>query len=181
MLSEETTKMDYGILTEGREKTERELSAAEQKYEAEHETASYNNDDWLKNKIQVLRIASECYDRGISFLPADMNKSDPSLFLVENGSIRPPFNLPIRLSEEKCKLVCRERAIAPFESEEDLVSRCCLTKRELYDMQSNHALDSLNGANRKLFKSAKELADKIMQEQFFLSKDEKDDLVIPEK
>ena len=47
--------------------------------------------DTTNDSLELLCLARECFKRGIDFLPADSEKSDPDVFLPENGSIRMPL------------------------------------------------------------------------------------------
>ena len=139
-LSSSVVSMDYGILTEGALRIEKEI------FELMNE--HYCADSEKNNISEILRIGVECYDNGITFLPADVNKSHPELFTVENGAIRLPFNVPRRLSKEKCEMLCRERIIKPFFNKEELRERVGLTVEDITNLQDNHALELLSGADR---------------------------------
>ena len=45
-----------------------------------------------KDMYSILEIVLEMYERGISFLPIDLYKSDAKKFTIEDGMIRPPLN-----------------------------------------------------------------------------------------
>ena len=106
-LSTNEAIMDYGILTEGISRIKQEIHIMQPELELALKK-DYFDDRKIRKIDEALKIGIECYDAGIAFLPADINKSEPVLFTVENGAIRIPFNLPNRLSEEQCKLICRE-------------------------------------------------------------------------
>ncbi len=146
-LSSNEVTMDYGILTEGASRIEKEIYVLQPELEFELMNDQFDADREKRKLLEVLRIGVECYDNGIVFLPADVNKSDPELFTVENGAIRIPFNFSRRLSEEKCEILCKERITKPFSNKEDLRERIGLTDEDITDLQDNHALDSLNGVN----------------------------------
>ena len=59
----------------------------------------WNGEGWAKEQKRVLELALECYERGIGFLPADINISDPRRFVPEKEAIRIAFNCPERIDE----------------------------------------------------------------------------------
>lgn len=139
-LSTNEAIMDYGILTEGISRIKQEIHIMQPELELALKKDYFDNRK-IRKIDEALKIGIECYDAGITFLPADVNKSDPVLFIVENGAIRIPFNLPNRLSEEQCNLICRERLTKPFSDSEDLKNRIGLTSEEINKLQDNHVLD----------------------------------------
>ena len=82
------------ILTEGKISIERELERFEEGRGRAYRNSERNGDTWAESKKKTLELALECCEKGIAFLPADINASDETRFVPENGSIRIPFNHP---------------------------------------------------------------------------------------
>lgn len=72
----------YGVLAEGRARA----------YEEYNRIVGKQGERCIESeRIKILKLALECYDSGISFLPADKNASHAERFVPENGSIRVPY------------------------------------------------------------------------------------------
>ncbi len=76
-----------------------------------------------KGNATVIEVAAEMYLRGLHFLPIDLNKSDASEFLMEEGALRPPFNCIPALGNTVAKEIVQARAEHAFTSKEDLKKR----------------------------------------------------------
>ena len=85
---------DYSILVEGRQRVELELKKLNKERDLDHEFDYLNYEYLAETQKEVLELVLECFERGISFLPADINISDPTRFIPEGNSIRIPFNCP---------------------------------------------------------------------------------------
>ncbi len=79
-----------------------------------------------KDEITALELVLEMRMRGISFLPADLYKSDAKRFLMEDGQLRVPFISLGGLGEAAAEAIIRERSTA-FLSVEDLKNRAHLS------------------------------------------------------
>ena len=44
-----------------------------------------------------MELAVECYEKGISFLPKNINLSDPYRFIPDGDAIRLPINCPVEM------------------------------------------------------------------------------------
>lgn len=95
VFSVDANDFDCNTLSEGQTCIELELTQFNQKRDAMHKFDECSGEVGAKAQKEVLELALECYKSGISFLPADINISDPSKFVPENGSIRIPFNRPV--------------------------------------------------------------------------------------
>ena len=117
--------LNYDILPEG-------VIRIKQEY-AEWDKASRS--DWAKGSKavnaakHVLRIAIECCSQGIKFLPADINKSDDTRFILEDGHIRIPYNWYRGLDPELIDRINIEKMTRPFSSRADFKKRLGLTDR----------------------------------------------------
>lgn len=99
VLSVDATDFDYSILAEGQTRVELELSRFNQEWGDDYVFDEWNGEGWAKEQKRVLELALECYERGIGFLPADINISDPRRFVPEKDAIRIAFNCPERIDE----------------------------------------------------------------------------------
>ena len=64
--------------------------------------------------VSSLQLANECYARGIRFLGVDLEKSEASTFLPENGGIRLPFLSLNGLGESAAMKIVEERNKEPY-------------------------------------------------------------------
>ena len=76
-----------------------------------------------KGQATVLEVAAEMYLRGLKFLPVDLEKSDATQFLMEDGCLRPPFNCIPALGNTVAAEIVEARKENPFTSKEDLKKR----------------------------------------------------------
>ena len=76
-----------------------------------------------KGQATVLEVAAEMYLRGLKFLPVDLQKSDATQFLMEDGCLRPPFNCIPALGNTVAAEIVEARKENPFTSKEDLKKR----------------------------------------------------------
>lgn len=76
-----------------------------------------------KGQTTILEVAAEMYLRGLKFLPVDLQKSDATQFLMEDGCLRPPFNCIPALGNTVAAEIVEARKENPFTSKEDLKKR----------------------------------------------------------
>lgn len=90
ILTMNDTKFDYRILAEGEKRVRQELD-----FLTGGGTIDPQDQD-LSTELQcnVLNLALECYEKGLRFLPADQDASDPHRFIPEGNAIRLPLDCP---------------------------------------------------------------------------------------
>lgn len=164
---------DYSILTEGKKRTELELKRFDEEWGADHEFDHWNGEGWAEAQKEVLEIALECYERGIEFLPADINISDSKRFLPEGSSIRIPFNCPVQIDEETEKIILKERALKPFESFEDFAGRTNLSEYFIQAIRKNSPFAAFEKEKKLHFEKISGIADSVMREEYFLKESDK--------
>ncbi len=101
------------------------------KLEAKGNEATANE----KNMVTILELANEMYQRGIVFLPVDLNKSDATKFIIEKSGIRMPFLSVPRLGENAARSLARARGEGEFISVEDMKNRAKITSAVVEEMQ----------------------------------------------
>ncbi len=95
-----------------------------------------------KDEITALELVLEMHMRGISFLPADLYKSDSKRFLMEDGMLRVPFISLGGLGEAAAEAIIRERA-TPFLSIEDLKNRAHLSSAVIELLREHGCLNGM--------------------------------------
>jgi DNA polymerase-3 subunit alpha (Gram-positive type) len=95
-----------------------------------------------KDEITALELVLEMHMRGISFLPADLYKSDSKRFLMEDGKLRVPFISLGGLGEAAAEAIIRERS-TPFLSIEDLKNRAHLSSAVIELLREHGCLSGL--------------------------------------
>lgn len=73
--------------------------------------------------ITALQVALEMASRKIKFLPVDIEKSDATVFTVEDGNIRLPFVSIDKLGESVAQDIVNKRNEKPFTSKKDVSKR----------------------------------------------------------
>ena len=73
-----------------------------------------------KNMYSILELVLEMYERGFSFLPIDLYKSDATKFTIENESIRPPLNSIAGLGTIAAQSIQEARKNGEFISKQDV-------------------------------------------------------------
>ena len=96
-----------------------------------------------KNVLTILEVINEMYARGIKFLDTDLYKSDARIFLIENGSIRPPLNGLPGLGIAAAQSIVEERNKRKFTSVEDLRLRTKVGKNVIDILKQHKCLDGL--------------------------------------
>lgn len=92
----------------------------------------------------IMLLVKEFLDRGLQFLPIDLNKSDASAFLPENGKVRLPFLSISGLGETAAQNIIDARKEAEIFSVEDLRIRAKLSKSVIDILRKNGVLDTLS-------------------------------------
>ncbi len=95
-----------------------------------------------KDEITALELVLEMHMRGIAFLPADLYKSDPKRFLMEDDKLRVPFISLGGLGEAAAEAIVRER-VTPFLSIEDLKNRAKLSSAVIELLRTHGCLNGM--------------------------------------
>lgn len=135
-----TGEFDCSYVLEGREG----IVSGVKSLEAKGNTATANE----KNMITILEIANEMYQRGIVFLPVDLEKSHATDFLMEEGGLRMPFLSVPKLGENAARSLAASRAEGGFLSVEDLKNRAKLTSAVIEEMQKMGMLAGFTATNQ---------------------------------
>jgi DNA polymerase-3 subunit alpha (Gram-positive type) len=135
-----TGEFDCSYVLEGRQG----IVANIKKLEAKGQAATANE----KNMITMLELANEMYQRGIVFLPVDLEKSDATDFLLEEGGLRMPFLSVPKLGENAARSLAGAREDGDFLSVEDLKSRAKLSSAVIEEMQNMGMLTGFTATNQ---------------------------------
>jgi len=101
--------------------------------------------------VASLQLINECMERGIRFLPIDIEKSKSYEFIPENGAIRMPFSALPGLGENAALNIIQAREEEKFFSVDDLRIRAKLTKSVIEILRKNHVLDNLSETDQISF------------------------------
>lgn len=94
--------------------------------------------------MTALNVALEMTERGLKFLPVDIEKSDALIFeVVDKKSIRIPFVAVDGLGESAALSIKAARNERPFSSKDDVVKRTKLNKSLFEQFEKMHALGDL--------------------------------------
>ena len=112
-----------------------------------------DNDENASDKDQkmliTLEVVYEFYLRGFEFLPIDIYKSDASMFLIEDGKIRPPFLSVPGLGENAALDLVRGREGKEFLSIEEVAAACPkVSKTHMQMLKDAGAFGSLPETNQ---------------------------------
>ncbi len=101
--------------------------------------------------IPVLHLVDEMFARGMKFLPINIQKSEASAFVPEDGRIRMPFSALAGLGENAAANIVKAREEEPFFSVEDLQIRAKLTKSVIEVLRNSGALEGLDETDQLTF------------------------------
>lgn len=110
-----------------------------------------NNEKNLKVKeedlLVTLGVALEMQRRGIKFLPVDINLSEATIFKMEEGGIRMPFNVIDGLGDSVAYDILAQREEKLFTSKNDVKNRTKINKSVFERLETFGAFDDLNDEN----------------------------------
>lgn len=94
----------------------------------------------------TLTIAMEMADRGYSFKPISIKKSDATRFVIDEDekALIPPFSAVEGLGESAAQSVVDARTVRPFASIEDLAERTRLSAMKISELKAMGALEGLH-------------------------------------
>ncbi len=101
--------------------------------------------------IPVLHLVDEMFARGMKFLPINIQKSEASAFVPEDGKIRMPFSALAGLGDNAAANIVAARNEEPFFSVEDLQIRAKLTKSVVDVLRNSGALEGLDESDQLTF------------------------------
>ena len=126
---------DAAIMTKGVERVRSEMHTLNLK----GNSMSANE----KSLYTILEICLEMYERGISFLPADLYESHAKKFRKVGNAILPPLNAFAGVGESAAEAIMNAAKDGKFLSQEDLKSRAGITKAVVETLEENGVLDGL--------------------------------------
>ena len=102
-----------------------------------------------KDMYSILEIVLEMYERGLTFLPIDLYKSDAKKFLIEDGAIRPPLNSIGGLGTIAAENIQRAREDGGnFMSIEELKLRAGIGKSTIDMLKAANCLKGMTESNQ---------------------------------
>ncbi len=96
-----------------------------------------------KNKITVLEIIIEFYERGLDFLPIDLYESDATKFIVKGSKLLPPFSSIQGLGANAANSIVEARKDGEFHTLEELKARTQIGKTLLEVFKELGILDGI--------------------------------------
>ncbi|WP_018392384.1 PolC-type DNA polymerase III [Bacillus sp. 37MA] len=101
-----------------------------------------------KNLMTVLELALEMVERGFTFQKVDLYRSSADEFIIDGGSLIPPFNAIPGLGTNAAKNIVAARADSEFLSKEDLQQRGKVSKTIMEYLEKMGCLDALPDQNQ---------------------------------
>jgi DNA polymerase-3 subunit alpha (Gram-positive type) len=108
---------------------------------------SYNLKVKDENLIVTLGVALEFTKRGYSFLPIDINKSDATVFIMEDKGLRMPFKAIDGLGESVAYDIVQKREEKAFTSRDDVKERTRINKTVFEKLEAFGAFKDLKSEN----------------------------------
>lgn len=104
-----------------------------------------------KSQLTILEVVAEMFERGIGFLPMDLNKSCAKEFVIEGDNIRLPFIAVENLGENAALNIITARDKAAFISIEDLKTRAKLSSAAIEKLKNYGCLANMTLSNQVNF------------------------------
>ena len=101
-----------------------------------------------KTMYPVLELVLEMYERGLTFLPMDLYKSDAKKFKIENGALRPPLNSIPGLGTVAAEGIQRAREEDKFMSIDDLKIRAKIGDSVTELLKKYKCLEGMSQSNQ---------------------------------
>lgn len=127
ILSEKYADIDYGTMCRGKD-----IAFSEYKRLKSLENEISDNE---KNKITILEVILEMYERGYEFNMVDIYKSKSTRFYVVDDKIQPPLCTIEGLGENAGKILEESREDGEFETIEDFKNRNKISKTVIDNMR----------------------------------------------
>ncbi len=128
----------------------RPVSFIDEELEALNRLSKKEMTDKSEKEIIVLELVREMLLRGFTFLPVDLYKSDPSLFLIEGNALRCPFSSLPGFGENAARGLAAARAEG-FHSVEDLKSKAKISSSAIEQLREGGVLNGLSKTNQVSF------------------------------
>jgi len=136
--SKRAVQFDYEVMMLG-------SNAIRNKLQELNETKNLKVKD--ENLTVTFGVALEMTKRGFLFLPVDINKSEATIFKMEENGIRMPFSAIDGLGESVALGILENRQIRLFTSKEDVKNRTKINKTVFEKMENYGAFKDLNDEN----------------------------------
>ena len=101
-----------------------------------------------KTMYPVLELVLEMYERGLTFLPMDLYKSDAKKFKIEDGALRPPLNSIPGLGTVAAEGIQRAREEDKFMSIDDLKIRAKIGDSVIELLKKYKCLEGMSQSNQ---------------------------------
>jgi len=108
-------------------------------------------DKKVEDQYTALQSANEMLSRGIEFLSVDINKSDTSKFLIEDGKIRLPFDTVPGVGGNAAEKLFGGQSGGSYISGDEVMSRCGIGQSTLDALFDIGALGSLPKSSQTSF------------------------------
>ena len=118
------------------------IGAIEQKVKENQASAKDNE------TLATMYLVREAMARGVVFLGVDLEKSDATAFLPEDGKIRMPFNSLPGLGDTAAQKIVEIRDKNKIHSIEELRLKTGVSKTVIEILRRNHVLDNLTETNQ---------------------------------
>ena len=118
------------------------IGAIEQKVKENQASAKDNE------TLATMYLVREAMARGVVFLGVDLEKSDATAFLPEDGKIRMPFNSLPGLGDTAAQKIVEIRDKNTIHSIEELRLKTGVSKTVIEILRRNHVLDNLTETNQ---------------------------------
>ncbi len=99
-------------------------------------------------QLTTLYLVREAMARGVKFMSVDLERSDATAFLPEDGRIRMPFNSLPGLGETAAQKIVEVRDRQRINSIEELRLKTGVSKTVIEILRRNHVLDGLTETNQ---------------------------------
>jgi DNA polymerase-3 subunit alpha (Gram-positive type) len=134
--SVKSSECDYSLMCRGKETALTEYTRLKS-MEKKDNTAKD------ENTLILLELALEMYDKGITFAPLNVYKSEMSRFLPAGKNILPPLCTVQGLGSKVAEAIVTAREEGNFKTLEDFKARTKVNKTVLEVLRGYHVLDGI--------------------------------------
>ncbi|MBQ3902172.1 MAG: PolC-type DNA polymerase III, partial [Lachnospiraceae bacterium] len=131
-------KIDLLDMCQGKEHLEELLNEYEVRKKSGEDLSATEEDNYMD-----MRLVHEFYQRGFSFLPLDLYKSDAKRFVIEDDKLRPPFSTISGMGEQASVSLYEAAREKPFLSKEEIRTRGKAPQKAIDVMAKLHLIDDL--------------------------------------
>ena len=131
---------DADVMCNGKEKVKNKMKEIEMKGSAASKTD--------QDMYAVLELVIEFYERGLTFLPVDLYKSEATKFKVENDGVRPPFNKVPGFGTIAAESLVEARKDGKFMSINDLKIRAKIGDKAIEVLKNTGCLNGMSQSNQ---------------------------------